>query len=228
MSPVSEGGSRPFAVDMKLHGLYVITDVTLCSDRTHVDIARAALEGGARIIQMRDKTAPDREFYVQALALRKITSDAGALFLINDRVDIAAAVRADGVNVGQTDLPVAAVRTVVGTRMLVGVSAGSVDEARQAEMDGASYVGFGPVFDTATKPDAGPATGLDALRNVCRLLDVPVVGIGGIDRGNIGAVAKCGAACAAVVSAVVCATDMALAAAELMREFDGGRHNDPA
>ena len=213
---------------MKLHGLYVITDVTLCAGRTHADIARAALDGGARIVQMRDKTASDREFYAQALALRKMTFDAGALFFVNDRVDVAAAVRADGVNVGQTDLPVAAVRAVVGPRMLVGVSAGSIDEARQAEMEGASYVGFGPVFDTATKSDAGPAIGLDALRQVCRLLDAPVVAIGGIGPGNIGAVAKCGAACAAVVSAVVCADDMARAAAELVTEFDGGGHNDPA
>lgn len=213
---------------MRLRGLYVITDTTLREGRTHADIARAALEGGARIIQMRDKNASDRDFYAQALILRQITAEAGALFVVNDRVDIAAAVRADGVNVGQSDLPVSAVRDVVGFRILVGVSVDDLRQARQAEMDGASYVGFGPVFPTATKPDTGPVTGLDTLRQACRLLDAPVVAIGGINRDNIRAVAECGAACAAVVSAVVCAEDMAAAAAELAREFDGGRDNDPA
>lgn len=202
-----------------LRGLYVITDEEISPGRTHVDIARAAIAGGARLIQIRDKHANDRAFYEAALVIRKLTSDAGALFLVNDRVHIAAAVGADGVNVGQTDLPVAAVRAVLGSKAIVGVSCDSVEQAVQAEADGANYVGFGPVFPTATKLDAGPATGLAVLEEVCRRVTVPVVAIGGINASNIAQVACAGAACAAVISAIVCAPDMTAATIDLMRRF---------
>ena len=203
----------------KLHGLYVITDQELRPGRTHVEIAAAALEGGARIIQIRDRNASDREFYKAALEIRRITAEAGALFIVNDRVHIAAAVRADGVNVGQTDLPARAVRRILGSHALIGVSAADIEQAAQARIDGANYVGLGPVFPTSTKLDAGPVTGLETLKNVVELVNVPVIAIGGIDASNIGSVAATGAACVAVVSAVVCADDMVKATADLAKSF---------
>ena len=208
---------------MDLSGLYVITDEGLCPGRTHAQIASAAIEGGARIIQIRDKNASDRRFYEDALELRRITREAGALFLVNDRVDIAAAVGADGINLGQTDLPVAAARRILGKGVLIGTSADTPEQAAQAVTDGADYIGYGPVFPTATKLDAGPVSGLDTLRRVCESTDVPVVAIGGISTSNIASVAEAGAACAAVISAVVCADDMTLATRELIREFAEGK-----
>jgi thiamine-phosphate diphosphorylase len=152
-----------------------------------------------------------------------LTRSAGRLFVVNDRVDIARAVGADGVNIGQTDIPVAAAREVMGPDVLIGVSADTIDQAVQAERDGADYVGFGPVFPTTTKLDAGPVSGLDMLRDVVARVSVPVVAIGGICLGNIRSVAEAGAASAAVVSAVVCADDITSSTRALILEFSAGR-----
>lgn len=217
-------GLRLFAfMREQLSGLYVITDEQLHPGRTHAEIARAAIAGGARIVQIRDKHATDRAFCEAAVEVRSITAEAGALMFVNDRVHIAAVVGADGVNIGQTDLPISAARRILGERVIIGVSADSLDQALQARGDGANYAGFGPVFPTDTKPDAGPVSGLDQLRRVCEQCGLPVVAIGGIGMANIRSVAEAGARCAAVVSAVVCAEDMAEATAALIREFDAGR-----
>ena len=202
-----------------LKGLYVITDEQLRKGRTHVEIARAAIEGGARIIQIRDKAASDRAFYETALAIRRLCAEADALFIVNDRVHIAAAVSADGVNIGQTDLPISAVRAILGEKSIIGVSCDNIEQAVEAEKDGADYVGFGPVFPTSTKLDAGPVSGLETLRQVCERVAIPVVAIGGIGAANIAEVADAGAACAAVISAIVCADDMKEATIELIRRF---------
>jgi thiamine-phosphate pyrophosphorylase len=202
-----------------LSGLYVITDEDLLPGRTHVQIARAAIDGGARLVQIRDKNASDRAFYEAAVAIRKLTADGGALFFVNDRVDIAAAVGADGVNVGQTDLPVSAARAILGPKPMIGLSCDCIEQAIRAEADGADYVGFGPVFATSTKLDAGPVSGLETLREVCAQVSLPVVAIGGICASNIAEVASVGAACAAVISAIVCADDMTAATIDLIRRF---------
>lgn len=203
-----------------LRGLYVITDSELRPGRSHADIASAAVTGGARIVQIRDKTASDRAFYEAALEVRQITAEAKALMFVNDRVHIAAAVGADGVNVGQSDMPAYAARKVLGPEAIIGVSADSLEEALQAVEEGADYVGFGPVFPTTTKLDAGPVSGIKTLRMVCERVGVPVVAIGGISASNIAQVYMAGAACAAVVSAVVCAEDMVAATKELVRLYE--------
>jgi len=205
-----------------LSGVYVITDEQLRPGRTHAQIARAAIAGGARIIQIRDKIASDRKFYADALELRRITREAGVLLFVNDRVDIAAAVQADGVNLGQTDLPAAVARTILGKGVLIGTSADSLEQAARAVEEGADYVGFGPVFPTTTKLDAGPVSGIETLRRVCESSSVPVVAIGGISIANIASVAAAGAACAAVISAVVCADDMIAATRDLIAEWEKG------
>ena len=207
----------------RLTGLYVITDEELSPGRTHAEIAAAAIEGGARIIQIRDKHASDRKFYEDAVEIRKLTKNADALFFINDRVHIAAAVKADGINIGQTDIPIAAAREILDKDAIIGVSADNLEQAMQAEMDGADYVGFGPVFSTSTKLDAGPVSGLDTLKQVCEKVEVPVVAIGGIGIMNITSVSLTGTACAAVVSAIVCAGDMVSATVDLIREFNSNR-----
>lgn len=218
MSPVSRD-LRLYLLMGRLSGLYVITDEELRPGRTHIEIAEAALAGGAKIIQIRDKHASDRKFYETALRMREMTERAGALLFVNDRVDVAASVGADGVNIGRTDIPVDAARALLGHEAIIGVSADSLQQAVDARNDGADYIGFGPIFATTTKPDAGPVSGLEILRKVCREISLPVVAIGGINLENIGSVAASGAACAAVVSAVVCAPDMINATAELAREF---------
>lgn len=217
MSPVS-GICGYFCV--MINGIYVITDEELCPGRTHLQIAQDAIKGGAKIIQIRDKHASDRKFYKDALQLRKLTSQADILFFVNDRVHIAAAVGADGVNVGQTDIPLSAARKVLGKGAVVGVSAATLQEAVQAEKDGADYVGFGPVFTTTTKLDAGPISGLETLKTVCSQVDIPVVAIGGINLSNVKLIADNGAACASVISAVVCAEDMVKATSDLIEEFN--------
>jgi thiamine-phosphate diphosphorylase len=203
-----------------LRGLYVITDSELRPGRSHADIASAAVTGGARIVQIRDKTASDRAFYEAALEVRRITAEVKALMFVNDRVHIAAAVGADGVNVGQSDMPAYAARKVLGPKAIIGVSADSLEEALQAVEEGADYVGFGPVFPTTTKLDAGPVSGIETLRMVCERVGVPVVAIGGISASNIAQVYTAGAVCAAVVSAVVCAEDMVAATKELVRLYE--------
>ena len=209
----------------QLTGLYVITDEEISPGKTHAEIAAAALEGGARIIQLRDKTASDRKFYECALEIRRFTRDAGALFFINDRVHIAAAVKADGINIGQNDLPIAAAREILGRALIIGVSADTIEQAMQAEKDGADYVGFGPVFHTSTKLDAGPVSGLDILEQICKKVAIPIVAIGGIGIGNIASVSLTNTACAAVVSAIVCAEDMVSATDDLIREFNSNRES---
>lgn len=216
---VPSPGKRGLVIMGRISGLYVITDERFCPGRTHVDIARDALAGGAKIIQIRDKHASDRKFYDDALCLRELTEKTGALFFVNDRVDIAAAVGADGINIGQNDIPVEIVRGLLGDSAIIGVSAASLEQAVRAQDDGADYIGFGPVFVTNTKSDAGPVSGLEVLRRVCHEVSLPVVAIGGIGLANIGSVAASGAACAAVVSAVACAEDMTAATAALIKEF---------
>jgi thiamine-phosphate pyrophosphorylase len=203
----------------RLRGLYVITDEALSPGRMHVAIATAALEGGARIVQLRDKNSSDRKFYEDAIVIRRLTREYGALFIINDRVHIAMAAEADGVNIGQNDIPIAAARRLLGPNAIIGVSADNIEQAKQAQTEGADYVGFGPVFPTNTKLDAGPVSGIETLRMVCAELCVPVVAIGGIGVPNIAQVAETGAACVAVVSAVVCAEDMVAATRELVERF---------
>jgi thiamine-phosphate pyrophosphorylase len=206
----------------RLNGLHIVTDALLAPGRGHIDIALATVEAGAPVLQMRDKTISDGEFYRVAQALRQITVGTGTLFVVNDRVDIALAVGADGIHVGQTDMPAKVTRGLIGSQCLLGVSASSIDEAVLAYRNGADYVGFGPIFSTATKADAAAPTGIDQLRELKSIIDTPIVAIGGINEANIGLVASAGANGAAVVSAVVCAEDMRSATRRLSELFRTG------
>ncbi len=203
----------------RLRGLYVIIDPEVARGRDEAEIAREAIAGGARMIQLRDKTrAQDAQLPV-ARRLADVCGGNGAVFFINDDVELALAVGADGVHVGQTDLPVAAMRERAGPDLLIGASTNNVEEALQAEADGADYVSVGRLFPTGSKADTRPAT-LDTLRAVKAAVSIPVCAIGGISESNIDAVIEAGADIASVIAAVVAAPDVREAARALALRFD--------
>ncbi len=195
--------------------LYVITDEGLSKGHTHAGIARMAIAGGADVIQLRDKKLSGKELLQCALEIRDISKRSGVLFIVNDRLDIALACDADGVHLGQDDMPVKIAKPLCPPGFIIGVSAGSVEEAIQAERDGADYIGLGPVFCTASKSDAGPACGLDTIRYVKNVVSIPVVAIGGIGHANAKDVLASGADGLAVISAVVGQDDVTMAARKL-------------
>ena len=197
-----------------LLSLYVVTDAKLSLGRPEQLVAGLAAAGGAGVIQLRDKEASTRLLYEKALVIKKELTGK-AIFIVNDRLDVAQAVDADGVHLGQEDLPAAVARRILGTKKIIGVSVGNVEEAIRAEDDGADYLGASAVFATPTKTDAR-AIGLKGLEAICRAVSIPVVGIGGINKSNAWQIIAAGAAGVAVVSAVVSASDVTLAAAELL------------
>lgn len=205
------------------YDLYVLTDVTLAPGRSHADIVRGALAGGADAVQIRDKGSTAANLGRVVAECQPMARKFGAALFVNDRVDVALIFGADGAHVGQEDLPARAARRLLKPPALLGVSAGTLEEAKRAVRDGADYVGVGPIFATATKPDAGTPIGPEGLAAIVRAVAVPVVAIGGIDHENVVAVGAAGAAGAAVVSAVVTAPDMAAAARALKQRFLEGR-----
>jgi len=201
--------------------LYIITDEVLAKGRSHAEIARAAIAGGADVIQLRDKSASSRKLYETAKVIRELTRQAHIPFIVNDRLDIALACDADGLHVGQEDLPAPLARRLLGPDRILGVSATTLEQALQAERDGADYLGVGPVFEArGTKPDAGEPLGLDLVRSVHRHCQKPIVAIGGINHENVGRVIKAGADAAAVISAVVAAEDIEEAVRSLRKAVE--------
>lgn len=176
----------------------------------------SALRGGTTVIQLREKDCSSREFYELGLRVKKITDAYHAPLIINDRVDIALAVGAAGVHVGQGDLPCKVVREIVGPDMIVGVSAATLDEAVQAEEDGADYLGVGAMYATATKTDTRPVS-MEELLKIRAAVKIPIVVIGGINKQTLGNFKGTGVDGLAVVSAIVAQPDPEAAARELLR-----------
>jgi thiamine-phosphate pyrophosphorylase len=211
--------SRPIRWD-----LYVITDEALGGGRSHEEQARAALAGGAGLIQLRDKTAATRRLYEAALAIRGLTRSAGALLIVNDRLDIALAADADGLHVGPGDLPVSVARRLLRPGMILGASAGTPAEAIAAERDGADYLGVGAVYEArGSKADAGAPVGPERVREIRAAVRIPIVGIGGIKADNAGAVIAAGADGVAVITGVVAARDIEAAAARFAEAIRAAR-----
>lgn len=201
--------------------LYVITDEELSGGRSHIEIAEAAIMGGADVIQLRDKTASSRKLYEIATQIKKLTEETGVQFILNDRLDIALAVNADGLHVGQDDLPAPVTRKFLGPDKILGVSAINVAEAIQAEKDGADYLGVGPVFEArGTKADAGEPKGLQLIKDIRQRCSLPIVAIGGINHTNILSVMEAGSQGAAVISAVVSAADITHATQALKDQIE--------
>ena len=202
----------------RLRGLYVIIDPAVAQGRDELAIARAALDGGARLLQLRDKTREKGPQLPIAEGLRALCREHGATFIVNDHVDLALAAGADGVHVGQKDLPVRVVRRLLPEGAIVGCSTNDADEARRAEADGADYVSVGRLFPTGSKGDTRPAT-LETLRSVKAAVSLPVCAIGGINESNIDDVIAAGADMAAVIAAVIAAPDVEAAARRLAQRF---------
>lgn len=203
---------------LALPPLYAIVDPldTGCSAR---ELAEALLAGGARVLQLRLKAATSRELHQAALDLRRLTRAADARLVINDRPDVARAVAADGVHLGQDDLPVAAARRVLGPEAVIGVSTHDVAQARAAAAAGADYLGVGPVFTTTTKADALTARGLELVRTVRAAVALPLVAIGGITPDTAPAVREAGADAVAMIGALVRAPDVAGAVRDTLRRL---------
>lgn len=202
--------------------LIVVTDTDLAAPRTILDVVRASLAAGAPAIQLRDKHATARELVACGRALRQETRGTGALLFVNDRLDVALAVEADGVHVGPDDIPVGALRQAAPPPFLIGTSTDDPDEARRLVGEGADYIGCGTVYATSTKADAGSTIGLDGLQAVASAVSVPVVGIGGIDPARAGDIARqTDAAGVAVVGAVMRASDVEQTVRALLAPFAG-------
>jgi thiamine-phosphate pyrophosphorylase len=195
--------------------LYVITDEAIAGGLSHGDIARRAIDGGADVIQLRDKDLSSRELTRIGRELRRITRKTGTFFIVNDRLDVALACDADCVHLGQDDMRADVARQIAPPGFIIGVSVGSVEEAVRAQKDGADYIAISPVFSTASKYDAGPGRGLDILREIRRKVSVPVIAVGGINTHNVRDVIAAGADGVAVISAVVGSPDIAKAARDI-------------
>ncbi len=205
-----------------VRGLYVIVDPEATRGRDVVDVAAAALRGGTSIIQLRDKTRDKGEVLVIARAIRELCDRHDALFVVNDDADIAFLSDAHGLHVGQTDLPVTEARRVLSPEQFVGRSNNGVTEALESEGQGADYLAVGAIYSTTTMGKSGrTALGPEEIRNVKQAVSAPLVAIGGIDSNNIADVARAGADCICVVSAVTFADDPERAAAQLVEIIDG-------
>ena len=196
-----------------LAGLYVILDPTVRPGRPLTEVLDAAVAGGARIFQYRNKTASMKDAYDEAMSLRTRAKKLGVLFLVNDRCDLALAIDADGVHLGQSDLPYLSARRLLGPEKRIGVSTHNAGHVRDAERLGPDYIGFGPIFAPASKADHDPVVGLEGLRSIRALTSLPVFAIGGIQLQHVRPLMDAGANGIAVVSAVVGASDVTAEAA---------------
>lgn len=192
--------------------LYVLTGEQFYPGRSYLDVIEEAIKGGADCIQLREKNKSKKELLIMARALKELTSKYGVLFIVNDHIDIALAVDADGIHLGQDDLPLVEARRIVGPNKWIGISTHALAEAQTAEKDGADYIGVGPIYSTQTKVDVVQPVGLDYVREVVRNISIPFVAIGGIKPHNVDQVLESGAERVCVVSAIVGADDVEQAA----------------
>jgi thiamine-phosphate pyrophosphorylase len=204
---------KPAAVD---YTLYLVTDRGLARGRSTLSIVEAAVRGGVTCVQLREKYASTREFLEEAVKVRDFLRSRGIPLIINDRLDVALAIGADGLHLGQTDMPLSVARSIVKDDMLIGISAESLDDAVAAERGGADYLGVGPIYETPTKTDAAPAMGLEGLKKISKTVKLPLVAIGGLNHGNTAQAIQNGADGIAVVSAIVAAPNPEQASKDLV------------
>lgn len=187
--------------------LYLVTDTKMLEGRDYYKCIEDALRGGVTMLQLREKECDGADFLEKAYRLRAMTKRYGVDFIINDRVDIAQIVDADGVHVGQSDIPASEVRKLVGNGKIVGVSARTYEEAKKAKEDGADYIGVGALFGTTTKLDARNV-GVEMLKSIKGRVDIPIVGIGGINLQNVSQIKSLGIDGYAVISSILKAEDI--------------------
>lgn len=205
---------------MKLDlSLYLVTDKRNKTDAEFLEIIEEAIKGGTTVVQIREKEGETLDFYNLALKVKEITSKYNVPLIVNDRIDVALAIKSEGVHIGQTDMPADVARSLIGDEMILGVSASTVKEARKAEKDGADYIGTGAVFPTATKDDA-PSITKDDLKEVTGSINIPTVAIGGITLENASELAGTGIAGISVVSAIMNSKDPKTASENLLKIYN--------
>ncbi len=207
--------------------VYIITDERAAGQRSLPEVVSAAIQGGATVVQLRAKTMTTRAMVELGHALHAITRAAGIPLIVNDRIDVALAIDAEGVHVGQDDMHAALARRLIGPERILGISTATVAQAQQAERDGADYLGVGDIFGTPSKPDAGPPIGLPRLAEIVRAVHIPILAIGGITLDNAASVIEAGATGVSVISAVVGAADPAVAARQLRERIAAARSKQP-
>jgi thiamine-phosphate pyrophosphorylase len=203
-----------------MHGIYLVTDQTLCLGRPLASIVADAVRAGIACVQLREKTASTRKFLNQALALKPVLASAGIPLIINDRVDIALAAGADGVHLGQSDMPYDAARRLMGSNAIIGLSVETWADVEAAQNLDVAYLGVSPVFATPTKTDTRSPWGLDGLARIRAYSRHSLVAIGGLNAANAKEIIRAGADAVAVVSAICSAEDPFTAARDLVHCFD--------
>lgn len=203
-----------------MRGVYLVTDRGMCRNRPLQDVVLKAVQGGVSCVQLREKDLPTRDFIGEAVAVKKILVPFHVPLIINDRVDVALACGADGVHLGQQDMPYAMARKLMGDKVIIGLSVETWEDVEAVEKLDVNYIGVSPIFTTPTKTDTKEPWGLAGLRKIRAFSRHPVVAIGGINASNAQAVAEAGADCLAVVSAVCSADDPAAAAVKLKNIMD--------
>lgn len=206
------------------YSLYLVTDRGLARGRSTLDIVIAAVSGGVTCVQLREKDCSTLEFIEQALAIKNFLKAREVPLIINDRLDVALAVAADGVHLGQSDMPLEMARKIAGRSMLIGISAESVQDAVESEKGGADYLGVSPIYATPTKSDTAPPLGLEGLREIRKRVKIPLVAIGGLNKSNAAEVIHHGADGVAVVSAIAAADDPGTSAINLKQIIDEARN----
>lgn len=193
---------KPESID---YSLYLVTDRSLSRGKATLKIVKAGVAGGVTCVQLREKNCSTLEFIKEALSIKDYLKKHNIPLIINDRVDVAQAIGADGVHLGQTDMPLIMAKDILKGSMIIGISVESLEDAIRAEKDGADYIGISPIFATPTKTDTAPALGLEGLKKISRAVKLPKVAIGGLNQENAGEVILNGASGIAVVSAIVSA-----------------------
>ncbi len=216
---MTESSIDPNLAPSCVRGLYLILDQRWASRWDFTDILRQAADIGVKVVQYRNKNGAMNDVYRIALGLRKIASDSGMVFIVNDRCDVGLAVEADGVHLGQSDLPIGLARELLGGNCLIGLSTHSPEQVIEAAEQGADYIGFGPLFPTTTKPDHEPVVGIDGLKKIRPLTSLPIVAIGGIPSDSVSKIVSAGADAVAVASGILDSTDPRQALRHYMESF---------
>lgn len=220
MSKAGDGSSSKMPAGSVIKGLYAVIDTTYVPFGGIGQAAKAIISGGARILQLRTKELPSGRMLEAARLLRGITLESSVTFIVNDRVDVAMMSRADGVHLGQADIPLDDARALLGKGAIIGISTHDPAQAAQAQKSGADYISFGPILPTKTKKDAHSPQGLSRLHELSKRAALPIVAIGGITAQNVAAIFSHGAASAAIISGILTATDIKGQTAEIAARIE--------
>jgi len=201
------------------YSLYLVTDRALSLGRSHLEVIRAAVEGGVTVVQLREKEATTKEFYEEGLKIKDFLKSKRIPLIINDRIDIALVLDAEGVHLGQEDMPINLARMILGPGKIIGASVFTPDEAKAAESQGADYLGLSPIFVTETKPELTRQIGTECIPLIRRSVRIPVVGIGSMNQANAYEAVKAGLDGVAVISAICSQKDPKSAAAAIKAEI---------